>query len=65
ARIGIRVTTTPYPLASADRALADLAHDRVHGAAVLHVTDPDLTVSAPDPSPGGAESGARRTGDGS
>ena len=65
ARIGIRVTTTPYPLASADRALADLAHDRVHGAAVLHVTDPDLTVPAPDPSPGGAESGARRTGDGS
>ena len=40
ARIGIRVSTTPYPLASADRALADLAHDRVHGAAVLHVADP-------------------------
>ncbi len=36
ARIGIEVTTTPYPLAEADRALADLAHDRVHGAAVLH-----------------------------
>ncbi len=40
ARIGIQVTTTPYPLDEADRALADLAHDRVHGAAVLHVADP-------------------------
>lgn len=29
------VETTPYPLAQADRALADLAHDRVEGAAVL------------------------------
>ena len=29
------VTTTPYPLAAADRALADLAADRVNGAAVL------------------------------
>ena len=47
ARIGIRVTTTPYPLASADRALADLAHDRVHGAAVLHVTDPRSHRSGP------------------
>jgi len=37
ARIGIEVTTTPYPLGEADRALADLAHDRVKGAAVLHV----------------------------
>ncbi|QXE38614.1 zinc-binding alcohol dehydrogenase family protein [Streptomyces sp. GMY02] len=34
-RIGIRVTTTPYPLSRADRALADLAADRVRGAAVL------------------------------
>jgi propanol-preferring alcohol dehydrogenase len=40
ARIGIRVTTTPYALAAADGALVDLAHDRVHGAAVLHLTDP-------------------------
>ena len=39
ARIGIRVTTTPYPLAEADQALADLAHDRVSGAAVLRVAD--------------------------
>jgi propanol-preferring alcohol dehydrogenase len=31
----LRVTTTPYPLAEADRALADLAADRVGGAAVL------------------------------
>lgn len=29
------VTTAPYPLADADRALADLAADRVNGAAVL------------------------------
>ncbi|MFJ2211007.1 zinc-dependent alcohol dehydrogenase family protein [Streptomyces sp. NPDC101062] len=34
-RIGIRVTVTPYPLDHADRALADLAADRVTGAAVL------------------------------
>ncbi len=37
ARIGIRPTTTSYPLDHADRALADLAHDRVNGAAVLEV----------------------------
>ena len=35
--IGIRVETTPYPLERADRALVDLAHDRVRGAAVLTV----------------------------
>lgn len=35
ARIGIEVTTQAYPLARADNALADLAHDRVTGAAVL------------------------------
>jgi alcohol dehydrogenase, propanol-preferring len=35
AGIGIRVTTTPYPLDRADRALADLAGGRVNGAAVL------------------------------
>jgi alcohol dehydrogenase, propanol-preferring len=35
ARHRVRVTTTPYPLAAADRALADLAADRVAGAAVL------------------------------
>jgi propanol-preferring alcohol dehydrogenase len=35
ARIGITATTTAYPLEEADRALADLAHDRVTGAAVL------------------------------
>ena len=38
ARIPIRVTNTPYPLEAADRALADLAGDRVTGAAVLRVT---------------------------
>ncbi len=31
----LRVSTTPYPLAKADQALADLAADRVNGAAVL------------------------------
>ena len=37
ARIPVRVTTSPYPLEAADRALADLAHGRVRGAAVLDV----------------------------
>ena len=37
ARIGIRVETVAYPLSEAATALADLAHDRVNGAAVLHV----------------------------
>jgi propanol-preferring alcohol dehydrogenase len=35
ARIGIRVSATPYPMADADVALRDLRHDRVNGAAVL------------------------------
>ena len=35
ARLQIRPTVTPFPLAEADRALADLAADRVTGAAVL------------------------------
>jgi propanol-preferring alcohol dehydrogenase len=35
ARVGVRVTTTPYPMARADEALRDLAHDHVNGAAVL------------------------------
>jgi propanol-preferring alcohol dehydrogenase len=35
ARLGLRVTTTPYPLDAADRALTDLAADKVTGAAVL------------------------------
>jgi propanol-preferring alcohol dehydrogenase len=34
-QLGLRVTVTPYPLGAADRALADLAADRVNGAAVL------------------------------
>ena len=38
ARIPIRPTTQPYPLDQADGALADLAHDRVNGAAVLRVS---------------------------
>ncbi|MFY9888196.1 MAG: zinc-dependent alcohol dehydrogenase family protein [Streptosporangiaceae bacterium] len=36
ARLGIRPTTTGYPMASAPQALADLAHGRFSGAAVLH-----------------------------
>ncbi|MEW1749913.1 zinc-dependent alcohol dehydrogenase family protein [Streptomyces angustmyceticus] len=35
ARIGIRVTVSPYPLSRAPQALEDLAADRVQGAAVL------------------------------
>jgi propanol-preferring alcohol dehydrogenase len=38
-RLGLRVTTTPVPMAEADRALADLEAGRVRGAAVL-VPDP-------------------------
>ena len=34
-RLRIKVTTTPYRFEQADRALADLAGDRVNGAAVL------------------------------
>ena len=37
ARLRLRPTTVPYPLEQADRALADLAGDRVTGAAVLRV----------------------------
>jgi len=35
ARIPVRVSSVAYPLGQADLALADLAHDRVNGAAVL------------------------------
>jgi propanol-preferring alcohol dehydrogenase len=34
-RLGLRATTTTYPLDQADRSVADLAGDRVHGVAVL------------------------------
>jgi len=37
ARIGVRVSATPYPMDRADVALRDLRHDRVNGAAVLVV----------------------------
>jgi len=37
ARHRLHVVTTPYPFDAADRALADLAADAVHGAAVLHM----------------------------
>lgn len=36
-RLGVRATTTAYPLDRAQEALADLAHDRLTGAAVLEV----------------------------
>jgi len=39
ARHRLRVAVTPYPLERADEALADLAHDRVTGAAVLVTAD--------------------------
>jgi propanol-preferring alcohol dehydrogenase len=37
-KLKLRVSVTPYPLAEADRALADLAADRITGAAVLDVS---------------------------
>lgn len=36
ARLGIQATTVGYPMADANRALADLKHGRFGGAAVLH-----------------------------
>jgi len=36
ARLDIKPTTVPYPMASAPEALLDLAHGRFSGAAVLH-----------------------------
>ena len=36
-QIGVRATTTVYPFEAADQALADLAHDRFNGAAVIRV----------------------------
>ena len=36
-RLKLKVTVTPYPLDAADQALADLAADRITGAAVLTV----------------------------
>lgn len=40
ANIGIAPHTTAYPFERADKALADLAHDRVVGAAVLTMREP-------------------------
>jgi propanol-preferring alcohol dehydrogenase len=37
-RLGVKATTTAYSLDDADRALSDLAYDRLTGSAVLHVT---------------------------
>jgi propanol-preferring alcohol dehydrogenase len=37
ARLGVRATTTAYPLEQADKALSDLADDRLVGAAVLRI----------------------------
>ncbi|HUC58704.1 MAG TPA: zinc-dependent alcohol dehydrogenase family protein [Streptosporangiaceae bacterium] len=36
-RLRLKVSVTPYPLSAADQALADLAADRITGAAVLEV----------------------------
>jgi propanol-preferring alcohol dehydrogenase len=36
-RIGIHPTTRRYPFEAADQALADLAHDRFNGAAVIEM----------------------------
>jgi propanol-preferring alcohol dehydrogenase len=36
-RTGVRATTTVYPFEAVDQALADLAHDRFSGAAVIRV----------------------------
>jgi len=36
-RVGVRPTTTVYPFEAVDQALADLAHDRFNGAAVIQV----------------------------
>ncbi|UQX13069.1 zinc-dependent alcohol dehydrogenase family protein [Candidatus Mycobacterium methanotrophicum] len=36
-RIGMRVTTTPYPFEAVDKAVSDLAHDRFSGAAIIRV----------------------------
>lgn len=36
-RLGVRASVQPYPFEHADDALADLAHDRVTGAAILQV----------------------------
>jgi propanol-preferring alcohol dehydrogenase len=38
-RTGVRPATTAYPMDAADRALADLAHGRVNGAAVIRVAE--------------------------
>jgi len=38
ARIPIETMTTVYPFDEADRALADLAHDRITGVGVLRIT---------------------------
>jgi propanol-preferring alcohol dehydrogenase len=35
--VPVRTSVTPYPLADAERALADLRDGRVHGAAVIEV----------------------------
>ncbi len=40
-RLKLKVTTTPYSLDAADQALADLAADRITGAAVLTVDSSD------------------------
>ncbi len=38
-RIRLQLSTIPYRFGEADRALSDLAHGRVQGAAVVHISD--------------------------
>jgi propanol-preferring alcohol dehydrogenase len=49
ARIGIRVTTQPYRFEDAHQALSDLANDRVSGAAVLQIGQPNEILTPVPP----------------
>jgi propanol-preferring alcohol dehydrogenase len=62
-RLKLKVTVTPYPLDAADRALADLAADRITGAAVL-VVDSDRDHAAASPDDDRRAEGDRRAGEG-
>ena len=49
AAIPLRVETTTYELPDAAHALADLAHDRVTGAAVIRIGGAEVRTSGPPP----------------
>lgn len=51
ARIPLRPTVVRYPFAAVDRALADLAADRVDGVAVVDVSPEEGPCTPPAPSP--------------